>query len=205
MSADVEPTLLSANSGSASGFVVTRSSAEETAALRRAVLRPHLTIEQMAVAGDRNPDTAYFAVRPADGDRTVVGCVRLEPVPCPWPEALQGPAHAAWQLRAMATEPAVRGAGLGRLLVAAAVEHVAQRGGALIWCNARLSAEPFYRRFGFGPVTAPFALPDVGEDHVGMVRTVLEHARRPQSDPLRAGSKLSGQVEPGPLHGRGQR
>ncbi|MBA3369604.1 MAG: GNAT family N-acetyltransferase [Geodermatophilaceae bacterium] len=205
MSAYVEPTLLPSGSGSTGGFVVTRSSAEETVALRRAVLRPHLTIEQMAVTGDRNPDTAYLAVRPADGDRTVVGCVRLEPVPCPWPQALQEPAHVAWQLRAMATDPGVRGTGLGRLLVEAAVEYVARRGGDLIWCNARLSAERFYLRLGFAPVTTPFPLPDVPEDHVGMVRRVLDVERPSEAAPQLAGVKIERPSEAAPQLGGGAR
>lgn len=173
MSADVDDrtgTSRSRPDRRADHFVVERSSAQETASLRRAVLRPNLTIEQMAVAGDQNPDLTYLAVRVPDGDHAIVGCLRLEPVPCPWPAALQQPASAAWQLRAMATDPTVRGTGLGRLLVEAAVGHVLQRDGDLIWCNARVSAEQFYLRLGFRPVTGHFALPEVFEDHVGMVR-----------------------------------
>ncbi len=177
MSADIDSGLCAVGRGRAGGPTVTRSSAEETAALRRAVLRPNLSIHEMAMAGDQNPDTAYLAVRAPGGDRAVLGCVRLEPVSCPWPKALQAPARAAWQLRAMATDPAVRGSGLGRLLVESAMEHVSQRGGDLIWCNARVGAEQFYFRLGFRPVTAPFQMPDVAEDHVGMVRRVLQSER----------------------------
>jgi len=172
MSTNLDSEPLAAGTRRAGGCTVTRSSAEETAALRRAVLRPHLTIEQMILAGDQNPNTAYLAVRAAD-ENPVLGCVRLEPVACPWPEALQEPAQAPWQLRAMATDPAVRGKGLGRLLVEAAVQHVAQRGGDLLWCNARIGAEHFYMRLGFRPVTGHFAIPDVPEEHLGMVRRVL--------------------------------
>ncbi|MBA3411446.1 MAG: GNAT family N-acetyltransferase [Geodermatophilaceae bacterium] len=170
MITDVGSGSMASASGQARTFAVTRASAEETAELRRDVLRPHLTIEQMAVPGDSNPDTAYLAVRVPTGARAVLGCLRLEPVPCPWPSAGRAAAGAAaWQLRAMATDPSVRGRGLGRLLVTAAVDHVARRGGDLIWCNARVSAEQFYLRLGFRRVTPPFALPDVPEEHVGMV------------------------------------
>jgi len=151
------------------GLVVSRSSAEQTASLRRAVLRPHLTVAQMAVAGDQNPETTYLAVRDPAGDGVVLGCVRLEPVRCPWPEALGVPSQASWQLRAMATDPGARGTGLGRLLVKAAVDHVAERSGDLIWCNARAGAERFYLRLGFRTVTDPFDVQDVPEAHVGMV------------------------------------
>ncbi|MDQ4039434.1 MAG: GNAT family N-acetyltransferase [Actinomycetota bacterium] len=150
-------------------FLVTRSSAAETAQLRRAVLRPHLRIEEMALGGDQNPDTTYLCVRAAGGDGAVLGCLRLEPMPCPWSAELDVSGEAGWQLRAMATDPAARGAGLGRRLVQAAVDHVAAHGGDLIWCNARVSAEGFYARQGFRTLTQRFELRDVAEAHVGMV------------------------------------
>ena len=171
MSADIDAGSPGSSAGPTQGLRVTRSSAEETAGLRRSVLRPHQTIEQMAVDGDQNPETAYLAVRAPSGHGGLVGCLRLEPVRCPWPEALDGPAH-AWQLRAMAADPAVRGAGIGRLLVEAAVDHVTQRGGDLIWCNARISAEGFYARLGFRTVTDRYVVPEVVEEHVGMALRV---------------------------------
>lgn len=72
----------------------------------------------------------------------------------------------------MATDPARRGTGLGRMLVEAAVEHVAGRGGDLIWCNARIGAEGFYSRLGFQTVTDPFDVQETPEAHVGMVLDV---------------------------------
>ncbi len=162
----------STSTGLSSGLHVTRSSAEETAALRRAVLRPHLTIRQMTLVGDQGPDTAYLAVRALAGNGALVGCVRLEPVPCPWTESIDVDTDNAWQLRAMATDPSARGSGVGRLLVEAAVNHVAERGGKAIWCNARVGAEGFYSRLGFRTVTDAFAIAEVSEDHVGMVRPV---------------------------------
>jgi len=152
------------------GFLVVRSSATETAELRRAVLRPHLRIEEMALGGDQNPDTAYLSVRAVGRAGVVLGCVRLEPVPCPWSAELDVPGRAAWQLRAMATDPSARGTGLGRRLVHTAVDHVTAHEGDLIWCNARVSAQGFYARLGFRTVTEPFVVDGVSEEHVGMVR-----------------------------------
>ncbi|MBA3340148.1 MAG: GNAT family N-acetyltransferase [Geodermatophilaceae bacterium] len=161
----------SGSTGVSPGLRVVRSSAEETAALRRAVLRPHLAIRQMTVAGDQNPDTAYLAVRALAGNGAVLGCVRLEPVGCPWSDSIDADTQAAWQLRSMATDPCARGSGLGRLLVEAALNHVAERGGDLVWCNARVGAEGFYSRLGFHTVTGRFAISEVTEDHVGMIWT----------------------------------
>lgn len=162
----------SAATGVDPGLRVVRSTSEETAGLRRAVLRPNLELNQMTIAGDQNPDTAFLAVRVPSGNGDILGCLRLEPVPCPWADAIEEDPRAAWQLRGMATDPSARGTGLGRLLVEAAVSHVTERGGDLIWCNARVGAEGFYARLGFGTVTAPFSVRDVSEDHVGMVRSV---------------------------------
>lgn len=154
-------------------FLVSRSSAEETAALRQAVLRPNLTVAQMAIAGDQNPKTTYLAVRDPAGNGVVLGCLRLEPVPCPWPEVVEVASQTNWQLRAMATDPSVRGTGLGALLVQAAVGYVEAGGGELIWCNARIGAEGFYAKLGFRTVTDPFVVPGVPSgEHVGMVRGV---------------------------------
>lgn len=162
-----------ASEGTIADLMVVVSSAEQTAPLRRAVLRPNNTIEQMIMPGDQTPETTYLAVRDSADDGLVVGCLRLEPVPCPWTLALTSESRSAWQLRAMATDPGMRGRGIGRLLVEAAAEHVSLRGGDLIWCNARVSAEGFYARLGFRTVTDPFAVSDVPEAHVGMVRGSL--------------------------------
>jgi len=104
----------------------------------------------------------------------MLGCVRLEPVPCPWAADLDVAVAegASWQLRAMVTDPAVRGTGLGRLLVEAAVDHVATHGGDMIWCNARVTAQGFYARLGFRSVTERFVVDSVPEEHVGMVRVL---------------------------------
>lgn len=176
MSAHLDPgqDSVTAETEPADCLSLTRSSAEETAALRRAVLRPHLPIEQMTLAGDQSPDTAYLAVRARPGASRIpgalLGCVRLEPMPCPWPDVLDPLATASWQLRAMATDPSARGTGLGRMLVDAAVDHVTERAGDLIWCNARVRAEGFYSRLGFQTVTSPFLVREVPEQHVGMIR-----------------------------------
>lgn len=134
--------------------------AAATYALRQRVLRPHQRVEDMALPGDDDPSTVYLATRADDG--TVTGCLRLQQVPCPWRDESR-----AWQLRAMAVDEAQRGQGLGAILVAGAVDHVARAGGGLLWCNARLAAVPFYARAGFVVVTDPWDEPPIGP-HVGM-------------------------------------
>jgi ribosomal protein S18 acetylase RimI-like enzyme len=68
----------------------------------------------------------------------------------------------------MATDPAVRGAGAGRALVAEGLDRVRAQGGDLVWCHARVAAAGFYERMGFVVVTEPYDKPPIGL-HVGMV------------------------------------
>ncbi len=140
--------------------VVEEATLAETLPLRAAVLRPGG--EPAAMPGDDDPDTLHLAARAPDG--TVVGVVRFSPAPCPWRPFARSP----WQLRGMATDPAVRGTGAGRALVDDGLARIAARGGDLVWCDARVSAAGFYERMGFTVVAGPYEKPPAGQ-HVGMV------------------------------------
>jgi predicted N-acetyltransferase YhbS len=145
--------------GGVSAVTVDEVAADVTYPLRGAILRP----DGGAVtwAGDEDPATLHLAARTDD---RVVGVVRLSPAACPWwPEA-----RAPWQLRGMATDPAVRGAGAGRALVTDALARLRARGADLVWCDARVGAAGFYERMGFTVVTEPYDKPSIGP-HVGML------------------------------------
>ena len=133
--------------------------AEVTYALRGAVLRPDGG--DVEWVGDEDPATFHLGA--TLGDR-VVGVVRFSPAPCPWRPL----ARAAWQLRGMATEPDVRGSGAGRALLVEGLRRVADRGGDVVWCDARTSAAAFYERMGFTVVTGEYEKPGIGP-HVGML------------------------------------
>jgi predicted GNAT family N-acyltransferase len=143
--------------------------AEVTYALRAAVLRPDGG--EITWAGDEDPGTFHLAARTPDG--AIVGVVRFSPAPSPY----RSGASAPWQLRGMATDPAVRGSGAGRALVDDGLDRVAARGGDLVWCDARTPAVGFYERMGFTVVSEPFDKPGIGP-HVGMARHVT-----PEGDP----------------------
>lgn len=147
------------------GVSVTPVPPEATFALRQRVLRPHQRVTEMGLAGDEDTGTLHLGA--VDDTGEVVGTLRLEPVPCPWfprrPDA--------WQLRGMATAEHLRGRGIGADLLAAAVRHIADHGGGLLWCNARIPAETFYARAGFVSTDHRWNDPLIGA-HVGMVREV---------------------------------
>lgn len=112
-----------------------------TRELRRSVLRPNLGPDD-PLPGDELPGGVHFGVAAPDG--TVVGTCFIYSDPCPWlPDAT------AWHLRQMATSADWRGRGVGRAVLAAAVDHARAHGADVLWCNARESAAEFYARGGF--------------------------------------------------------
>jgi GNAT superfamily N-acetyltransferase len=137
-------------------------SAEETLAVRLPVLRPGRARGEAVFDCDREESTRHFGA--FDEAEVLVGVATIHPAPCP---AAAG--AAAWQLRGMATLPAVRGRGFGTALVRQAERTVRGQGGALLWCNARTGAVPFYRRLGWEVAGEEFEIPTVGP-HFRMVR-----------------------------------
>ena len=132
--------------------------AAATYPLRAQELRQGRPVE---IDEDDAPYTLHLAARLDGGD--IVGVVRFHPRDCPWRVG-----EGSWQLRGMATDPRVRGLGTGRALVAEGLIRVAQRGGDLVWCDARQAAVGFYERIGFTSVTDEYDLRPVGA-HRGML------------------------------------
>jgi predicted GNAT family N-acyltransferase len=95
-------------------------------------------------------------------DGTVVACATF------FPESYQG--RAAWRLRGMATDPAVRGQGYAAAVLTEALRVLAERGVDTLWCNARTGALWFYRGFGFRTVGEEFQ--SVGVPHYVAVRSL---------------------------------
>jgi GNAT superfamily N-acetyltransferase len=143
--------------------IVEVADAAATTELRRAVLRPDWA-PGSAMPGDDDATFVHLAARDEDG-RVVGACVLL-PRPCP---AAPGRTP-AWQLRGMATAADARGQGIGTAVVEAAVREATDRGGALLWCEARESAIGFYAAHGFTGTGARYAHAETGRPHLMMLR-----------------------------------
>ena len=144
---------------------VERVPADVTLPLRQRVLRPHETLEQLALHGDDAPDAGHFAA--FDEEDEVVGTATVRRHPPPWdPDDAS-----AWRLRGMATAEGVRSRGVGSQVLAAVVDHVADNGGGVLWCNARTPAIEFYRRAGFETRGEEWLDPVIGP-HIVMLRWV---------------------------------
>ena len=143
------------------GITVERVHAAVTYPLRQRVLRPGQTVRAARFAIDDDPATASFAARTSDGE--VVGTAVVYPEPCPW----LADRPRAWRLRGMATVPERRSQGIGALVLQAALDHVRDAGGGLVWCNARVPAQGFYEGAGFRAHGSPWDDPEIGP-HIAM-------------------------------------
>lgn len=150
---------------------VRRIDAGETRPLRHAVLRPSETFDATVYAGDDDLATRHLG---AFVDGRLVGVASLYREDRPDREGgsdsdREGRGEGAhWRLRGMATAPEARGRGAGRALLDACVNHVAAKGGGLLWCNARTPAVGFYTAAGFRAVGDEFDIADIGP-HVVML------------------------------------
>lgn len=135
---------------------------EATRALRRAVLRPHQSLDELAAAEPRDPRALAAGAYDEDGGLDAVGFVH------PDPDA--APGDAAWRVRGMATAPQARGRGAGTAVLTVLLAHADAHGATRVWCNARTPARPLYARAGFVATTDVFDLPPMGP-HVVMERT----------------------------------
>ena len=107
--------------------------------------------------GDDAPETAHFG---AYLDDKLVGIASAYHEP-PQGETDTG----AWRLRGMAVLPHLHRKGIGSRLLGASIDYARERGGTMMWFNARSTAVPFYRAHGFQVRGAEFNLHDLGPHH----------------------------------------
>jgi len=142
--------------------LVRQITSSETIAIRWPVLRPGFPSETAIFEGDVIPSTLHFG---GLVDDRLVGVASIYLISSPdRPEV-----DRAWQLRGMATLPAVRGLGVGKALVAACEEAALKIGDSLLWCNARAGAVSFYAHLGWTVSSEEFDIPTVGP-HRRMLR-----------------------------------
>ena len=119
--------------------------ADRARELRRSVLRPGAGPGD-ALPGDGIADASHFAA--SDDLGTVLSTCFVYPDPWPYPEAGE-PDRNGWHLRQMATDPGHRGRGAGSAVLEHVIAFVAEQGGGILWCHARVPAIAFYERHGF--------------------------------------------------------
>jgi len=132
--------------------------------LRQRILRPFMPVSAMVYPGDDAPETVHFGA--FDGTRLVAIASLYRA-----PHAEHAPGPDAWQFRGMASEPEVRGRGFAAAVVRAMEAHARARGGAVLWCNAREAAVPFYEKLGMRTVGERFEIERIGP-HFVMIKAL---------------------------------
>jgi len=131
---------------------------EEIVDLRHRVLRQGLPRSEAIFAGDDLPHNFHFGafeVLGAQSAEQAVGCATFH--------LNQWAEQPAWQLRGMAIDVRWQGAGVGRAILLYAERSIAQVSDITrYWCNARLSAIPFYERMGWQVASDLFDIPTAG-------------------------------------------
>lgn len=123
--------------------------------LRYKVLWPHLDgPNECEISPDKEESTFHMAAILND---KVVGTVTLLVEVNPKFEEKK-----QYRLRAMATDPEIRGYGIGAALVSEAVEELKRMNVKLLWCDARLIATGFYERQDFKMKGQVYEVPKIG-------------------------------------------
>ena len=159
------------NPSHADGVQTRFGDAAEVIDLRHAILRDGLPRETAIFPGDEEPTSKHVV---ATRDGRIVGCATVhlntyEDQP-------------AWQLRGMATDPTVRGAGIGRAMLEFLEDALLATTVRQMWCNARVPAIAFYEKLGWRVVSDVFEVPTAGP-HVRMSRTLTPPVSRARSSP----------------------
>jgi GNAT superfamily N-acetyltransferase len=152
--------------------------AAETHDLRRRVLREGTPSDVVEFRHDVDPATVHLGA--LDDVGRIVGIVTSIDAPCP-----HRPGAPARQLRGMAVDPAWRGRGIGRDLVAALIDRARAVDAAVVWANARDSALGFYTRAGFAVVGDGFVTTDTQLPHHVIVLDLGDTSRTAAGAPRR--------------------
>ena len=115
-----------------SAIIIEQIRPELTWQLRRDILYPELTKQEMGMPEDA--DGMHFA---AFKDIWIVGIISLFHK------------NTDFQFRKLAVAEAVQGEGIGSALLQQVTEQAIADGGDRIWCNARISATGFYLKHDF--------------------------------------------------------
>jgi GNAT superfamily N-acetyltransferase len=145
---------------------VVELTAAETHPLRASVLRAGTLSTDVRFDDDDRPDTVHLGITIDEAVVAISTWIRR-----PHPDH---PHLVAVQLRGMATDPALRGRGLGRRLLQAGIERVAADGVELVWARARDTALEFYLAHGFATFGRGYTDLSTGLAHHDVVRRLTD-------------------------------
>ena len=122
--------------------------------LRHSVLRSQQPIESCYYTEDQNEDCFHIAAFLEQKLVSIASFYRESHDLLPKMES--------WRLRGMATDPGYQGMGIGSSLLEEGLVLCQKKGAEALWCNARTSAVPFYRKLNFDIKGEEFLIESIG-------------------------------------------
>ncbi|MFK7759085.1 MAG: GNAT family N-acetyltransferase [Phycisphaerales bacterium] len=147
----------------AHAFTVGLIDPAETHTLRQRVLRPYLTVHEVAMEHDVLPSTFHVGAKVCVDHTGIDEVVAIMTV---MRDPLPGSESGAWRIRGMASSPEMRGKGSAGVVLKFGIKHAWSIKHETIWCNARRVAYGFYERFGFELIGDEFDIPGIGPHKV---------------------------------------
>jgi GNAT superfamily N-acetyltransferase len=139
-------------------LTVRRISAADTRPLRHRVLWPHLSSPEVCIIDiDERRDAFHVGVYAEERLISIGSFFSMDS-----PRLLMQPQY---RLRAMATDPEFRRMHAGDTLIQFALQELRLRRAAVLWCDARLVAVPFYEQLGFQKADDVYEVPLIGPHH----------------------------------------
>lgn len=130
-------------------------SAEQSVDLRSRILRPNQPLESCLYSGDNDESTFHLGF--VVNAKILSNGTFIQEANVNFAEA-----EIPYRLRGMATDHDFQKQGLGKFIVEAALVELKKRNCDLLWFNARVSAEGFYRKMGFLTIENIFDVPLAG-------------------------------------------
>jgi GNAT superfamily N-acetyltransferase len=139
--------------------VVNLIQAEDTIDLRSRILRPGQNLELCRYPEDNLPTSFHLGI--FEGNKVICNGTFIQQGHSHFPSA-----KLPYRLRGMASDKEYQRQGLGQALLKEALVYLKQKNCDLIWFNARVSAEGFYKKLGYQKIDEIFDIPTIGPHKV---------------------------------------
>lgn len=139
--------------------IVKQIQAEDTIDLRSRILRPGQKIELCRYPEDHLPTSFHLGI--FEGTHVICNGTFIQQGNPHFPQA-----QLPYRLRGMASDKPYQGCGLGSTLLKEALVYLKKKSCDLIWFNARVSAEGFYKKLGYQKIDEIFDIPTIGPHKV---------------------------------------
>ncbi len=140
-------------------YQVSLITAEQTIDLRMRVLRPGQPRSNCEYAEDKYPTTFHLGI--VQNDDVLCNGTFIQQT-----HELFIQARHPYRLRGMATNPILQSQGLGSLVLQAAEVELTKRNCDILWFNARMTAENFYKKLGYVADQNIFNIESIGPHKV---------------------------------------